>query len=359
MTARTYINDNGVWRTVRAIYVNDGTAWRTVKSQWVNDNGSWRLVHRGVFVYDETISSPAANYNLRTKLTNAGWDGTQDVEANITISPGITVYSTSTPVAAFTISPALPADSTVNIINNGVIAGKGGSGGKGAGIPAPVNGSSAQGLNGGVGIFLSSNATINNTNGIIAGGGGGGGGGGSAGIVTTNYINSGGSYRAAALAGGSGGSSGGGSSISPTAGGAGGVAQYVQTPFPPPYPSPATTTPLYAITTGNGTAGNAGTDTGGAQVPGVTVTQPAVPQIGGSATVLSGAGGSGGNRGSNGGTGGTGTVPKAFPPWPPELSRATFNTVGSAGGLSGYSVQGDPYLTLPQPQQGTILGQRI
>lgn len=340
MVAKTYINDNGTWRTIRAIYVNDGTAWRTVKSQWVNDNGTWRQVHRGVFVYTETISTNTSNYDLRSKLTTAGWDGTQDVEATITVNPGVIVYSTTTPTAAFTINPALPPASTVSLTNQGTIVGKAGTGGNGGTFgPGPIVPPStfvlaAPGNPGGSGLYTTSAITINNTGGTIAGGGGGGGGGGfAASGYSLTYMN----------AGGSGGGGGGGSGSpggSPTPGGNGGIGH--------PIPSAASYT-------ANGTSGSTGTQNAGALTPGVTVLHPSFPGV----SVTSGSGGAGGDRGNDGSTGGTGTrAPLSSPTWGVPLGPPGW-PAGGAGGTAGAAISGDPLVTLPGPQTGTISGLRV
>lgn len=335
MVAKTYINDNGTWRTVRAIYVNDGTAWRTVKSQWVNDNGTWRQVHRGVFVYTETISTNTSNYDLRSKLTTAGWDGTQDVEATITVNPGVIVYSTTTPTAAFTINPALPPASTVSLTNQGTIVGKAGKGGAGGSFDGPNSPTPAGvGDPGGSGIYTSSAITINNTGGTIAGGGGGGGGGG--------YTRGGYSLGIYYIAGGSGGGSGGGSISpggSPTPGGAAGTTTY-----------PALPPGLYY--SANGTVGSTGTNVAGGQTPGVNTPQhPGFPGV----YVTSGYGAAGGARGNGGSTGGTGS----FTPAPAPAWGVKDNPAGAAGGSSGAAISGDPLVTLPVPQTGTISGPRV
>jgi hypothetical protein len=337
MVAKTYINDNGTWRTIRAIYVNDGTAWRTVKSQWVNDNGSWRQVHRGVFVYTETISTNTSNYDLRSKLTTAGWDGTQDVEATITVNPAVVVYSTTTPTAAFNINPALPPASTVSLTNQGTIVGKAGTGGKGGSYNETPS-SAVVGNAGGSGLYTSSPITINNTGGTIAGGGGGGGGGG---YAFGTY-----SLGITYIAGGSGGGGGGGSISpggSPTPGGDGGVGI-----IPPATPAPSAA--LYRAA--NGTTGSTGTNVAGGLTPGVTTsTHPSFPTV----TVTSGAGGAGGSRGNSGSTGGDGsTNPGPAPQWAVRDLPA-----GAAGGASGAAISGNPLVTLPAPQTGTISGPRV
>lgn len=323
MPAKTYINDNGTWRTVRAIYVNDGTAWRTVREQWINDNGTWRKVFINGFVYDETISVNTSNYDLRTKLTNAGWNGSDDVIATININPAITVYSTTTPTAAFTVSPALPAGSTVTLINQGLIIGKAGKGGD----------SSTSGEPGGNALLVSSPIIINNTGGTIAGGGGGGGGGGSSRIYTSAPM---GKQVNRAWASGGGGGGGGGSPLSVGLGGTAAPATLVNAPGP--------------VTFSAGTPGSNGTTTGGARGLETSYTEPLY------GTAISGAGGAGGNRGSAGATSVAGT---GFASGPGSPIAIVVNGSAQSGGSAGAAISGNPFVTLPTPQLGTITGPRV
>jgi hypothetical protein len=113
-----------------------------------------------------TISSNTANYNplLNTNEYVAGIS-----EINITINPGVYVYSTSPGNPALNIS-GLALGDTVNIINDGLIYGAGGIGGKGG----YKSNSPTAGGQGGTAIKTTFPITITN-NGTIAGGGGGGG----------------------------------------------------------------------------------------------------------------------------------------------------------------------------------------
>ena len=141
------------------------------------------------FKFAATISASVQNYNVRTAALAGGWDGLSRLIATITVNAGVYVWTDTTSTAAF-VTGSMPAGSTVNIVNNGFIMGKGGNAGS----------------NGGPAIDLSANANITN-NSYIAGGGGGG-----ASITTGN------------TAGGGGGAGGGaGGSSSAQAGGAGGA----------------------------------------------------------------------------------------------------------------------------------------
>ena len=126
-----------------------------------------------------TISSNQTNANLRTLATAAGWNGSSKVVA--TIGSGVYISSNSTGTPALTINGSFPGG--VELVNNGIIVGRGGNGGNGGG-----NGAGGAGGTGATALSVSVSTTITN-NGTLAGGGGGGGGGGAA-IAT--YIASGG-----------------------------------------------------------------------------------------------------------------------------------------------------------------------
>ena len=127
--------------------------------------------------FNLTVSANTQNFNLNTALVAAGWNGTDVVEATITVNAGVYVWSDSTASAGMSIT-TLPANSTVELINNGFIIGKGGKGGAAPGAAwFPVGTANAPavatGLAGGPAISLANNITITN-NSYIAGGGGGG-----------------------------------------------------------------------------------------------------------------------------------------------------------------------------------------
>lgn len=142
------------------------------------------------FRFEAIISANVQNYNVRTAALAGGWDGTTRLLATVTVNAGVYVWTDTTSTAAF-VTGSMPAGSTVNIVNNGFIMGKGGHAGQNAG-PA---------------IDLLANVNITN-NSYIAGGGGGG-----ASITTGSQP-----------AGGGGGAGGGnGGSTAASAGGAGGA----------------------------------------------------------------------------------------------------------------------------------------
>ena len=113
----------------------------------------------------------------------------------MTINSGVVVSSANTGSPAFD-TGTLPSGSTIKIVNNGYIVGKGGDGGRGGGVwsggccwnqsvdPA------RSGTAGGNALELRLPVTIDNTSGNIWGGGGGGGGG--AGAMIWSMVRTGG-----------------------------------------------------------------------------------------------------------------------------------------------------------------------
>jgi len=127
------------------------------------------------FTFSQTISSDTTNYNLKSAAISGGWNQVLPLTATVTINNGIFVYSTSTGSYAFDTGSTFPTGTSLNLINNGTILGKGGGGGAGTSGQAVGNAGSSAGP-----AFIA-RANINVTNnGTIGGGGGGGGGGGSA-----------------------------------------------------------------------------------------------------------------------------------------------------------------------------------
>ena len=124
------------------------------------------------FVFNQTISSDTTNYNLKSAAIAAGWTQTVPLVATITINSSIYVYSTSTGSYAFDTGSSFYSGSTLALVNNGTILGRGGDGGTG-GLNATA------GTAGGAGgpAFIARYAINVTNNGTIGGGGGGGGGG--------------------------------------------------------------------------------------------------------------------------------------------------------------------------------------
>lgn len=125
-----------------------------------------------------SILIDTANVNVADMLLANGWDGISVVHPVVTIAPSARVYSAAAGVPAFS-TGVLPSGSSVTLINNNAILGRGGDGGAG-GDYAPGGGSGpATGKPGGAGstgLLALVPMTITNY-GVIAGGGGGGGGG--------------------------------------------------------------------------------------------------------------------------------------------------------------------------------------
>lgn len=128
-------------------------------------------------VYNITISTNTANFNLRTAAIAAGWNGTTvPVTINCTINSGVYVYSTSTGAYAFDTGTGYPGSGvSLNLTNNGTILGMGGGGAVGA----TDSGGAPSAASVGGPAFIAQRAISVTNNGIISGGGGGGGGGGS------------------------------------------------------------------------------------------------------------------------------------------------------------------------------------
>jgi hypothetical protein len=247
-----------------------------------------------------TIGSNQANANLRTLAVNAGWN--QSLPLRATIAGGVWVSSTTTGGAALTINGSFP--NGVTLINNGIISGAGGNGGRG-GRPylispiLPVAGSA-----GGGALAVSSAVTITN-NGTIQGGGGGGGGGGGAvnGSVSCNMGDSSSNRQP-----GGGGGGGGASNVSFfSSGGVGGFTDWTG----------SCSGRIDGAAGGTGTNGGGG---GGGAAGSITCTC--------AQTAVAGAGGNGGFWGSTGGSGVSG-------------SGNTGTQAGRVGGAGGYAVTGN------------------
>ena len=120
------------------------------------------------FTFNKTISANTENYDLKEDAMASGWDGTSILLANVTINSNVYVWSSDTSVPGFN-ATGIPSESTINIVNDGYIIGKGGigSGRRANNLIYPAGA-------GGNAISISSNVNITN-NGYIAGGGGGGG----------------------------------------------------------------------------------------------------------------------------------------------------------------------------------------
>jgi hypothetical protein len=122
------------------------------------------------YVFNQTIAANTTNYNLKSAATAAGWDGIKPLIATVTINSGVYVYSTSTGSYAFDTGATFPSGTTLVLVNNGIILGKGGGGGAGS------VGAAAGSAGAGGGPAFIAQAAISVTNNNTFGGGGGGGG---------------------------------------------------------------------------------------------------------------------------------------------------------------------------------------
>lgn len=131
-----------------------------------------------------SIASNTANLDVRAAALSAGWNGTSKVVC--TINSGVYVYSNSTGSYACTVSGSFP--NGVQLINNGMIVGRGGNGGNAGrsyqysnGTPYSYRIFPTAGASGGPALYVGTAVTIQNNGSINGGGGGGGGSWGSAG----------------------------------------------------------------------------------------------------------------------------------------------------------------------------------
>jgi hypothetical protein len=166
------------------------------------------------FVFTPTIAASTTNYNLKAAAIAAGWNQVNPLYAIVTINSGVYVYATATNVYAFDTGVTFPAGTTLAIINNGLITGRGGNGG--AGGYAANGGAGAQG---GPALRAQFALTVTN-NGTIGAGGGGGGGAGGYYDGKSHYQGGGGGGGRVLAAGGAGANNGGTATL--TAAGAGG-----------------------------------------------------------------------------------------------------------------------------------------
>lgn len=231
---------------------------------------------------DFTISSDQTNWNLIAQL---GFTPTFPRDITITVNAGVVVRSTSTGTPAMDLT-GLFAGSTVALVNNGTIHGRGGNAGAGNSGVGSAGGNAIEGPGASV------TFTITNGSGLIAGGGGGGGGGGRA---TEQVEIAPGEFELMIAGGGGGGGGAGGGS-----GGAGAASS--------------------GTGASNGATGNAGTN-GSSGTFGTGGAGGSVPSV-----CNGGAGASGGAYGIAGSTGASGT------------GGGASNSAGGAGGAAGKAI---------------------
>ena len=284
MSHNIYVKQSGVWKRVVKPYIKQGGTWKLPAAVYIKDSGTWKKVWPGCFEFDYVISVNTTDFDLRAAAIAAGWDGTEPLCATVTINSGVIVSASTTTKYAFD-SGTASSDSTLEIINNGYILGKGGNGGNGAwsAQSTPWAGSGADATSGGPALRLQYTTTISGS-GIIGGGGGGGGGGGTQGPY---QIGGGGGGGAPFGSGGSGGYAAGapgvfyvgpsGQNGTLTTGGAGGDVQN----------DPFAYVAWFAQPDRDGFSGGAGGNLGASGSPGVYVGgyywRPAGPSANGAA----------------------------------------------------------------------------
>ena len=176
-----------------------------------------------LFQFAKTLSSSVQAYSLSSDLVANGWDEVTPVQAIITINSGVYVWSDNISVPAFNTGYIAPG-STISIVNNGYIIGRGGNGQ--TPTQQPQAGGPAINLNYSVSItnnsYIAGGGGGGGGNSTFLGGGGGGAGGGAGGVI--QQLN-GGSVPAGGLPGGIGASGGAGtqSRVGPTPPGPAGV----------------------------------------------------------------------------------------------------------------------------------------
>lgn len=309
----THVKVAGAWKRVKQIHVKVSGTWKKVNYGYVRTGGVWKRIFQSRTAVNLTISAATNNYNIFTAAGSPA--GVVDVV--LTINSGIFVRSTSTASPALIVGGAFASGSTLTIINNGYILGKGGAGGNGT---PGYYAAGAAGGNGGHAINFSgcniANISVNNTSGYIFGGGGGGGG---AGSWYWAYV----LYNYPGAPGGGGGAGG----------GAAGTATGIYVWAGPPY----------HITGAIPTNGAAGTDfaAGGAGAVGM------VYQDGGEAGTYyaySGSAGAGGGSGAIGASSsvgypaGIGTPPPYHAPGPAALPNSARGNPGQAIVLGGVGI---------------------
>jgi hypothetical protein len=182
---------DGFSKTTSNTYTNDATNWllgrltgATVTSMITTPGAP--PAQQPVQV---VISSSANNLNLWDYLVSAGLATAGTPSSwTVTIASGVVIGSASTSQPAFD-TGVFPSGSSLSLINNGMIVGAGGSGGKGAVCgwsPAPAT------VGGAGGTALRAQTALSVTNNASVWGGGGGGGGGCGGSTSNKAGNGGG-----------------------------------------------------------------------------------------------------------------------------------------------------------------------
>lgn len=150
--------------------------WRPVTAAAGSAN-TWRKLGAcgGGAPISLTIAANAQNYNIfnAAKAANGNVTPPAGSAITVTINTGIVVGSSSTALYAMDTGTGWLVGTTIAIVNNGYIMGKGGNGGAAG---APFGGAGLTGAAGGPAINLQYPVSITNGAGYIYSGGGGGGG---------------------------------------------------------------------------------------------------------------------------------------------------------------------------------------
>lgn len=179
----------------------------------------------GGYIHKNTITGDQANFNVKNNANTAGWNGTIPLVSYIDVASAARSYSSSTSTPGFSDGGTLPSGSKTVLLNNGIIAGKGGDGGSGGSGSGSSGSPGGGGGPGGPGLNASNPMTITNNGTILGGGGGGAGSPGGQYNDGENNTNSGG------------GGGGGGGGVEAGAGGGGGPSS--GSGGAPPYPGSA------------------------------------------------------------------------------------------------------------------------
>lgn len=131
------------------------------------------LLLGGDFAFNYVIAANAFDFNFRAAAVAAGWDQVRPLKATVTINAGVVLGASSTSAYAFDTGVTFPLGSSLALtVGSGAyVSGAGGNGGNGTG------GTGQNGFSGGPALLAQASISITN-NGTIQGGGGGGGGGG-------------------------------------------------------------------------------------------------------------------------------------------------------------------------------------
>ncbi len=181
---KTTINDT-VNKTNWPVTGLDSSTSYFARVRYLSTNGNYSdwsdvsaFTTASAFVVNQVLSSGVNNYNMKTAAIAAGWDQLLPLQMTVTVNNGVVIGSTTTSAPAFDSGLGFPVGTTLYLVNNGIITGKGGNGGGGA-IHNYGNGNDPRGYPGEAGgTALRAQHPLSATNnGTIQGGGGGGGGG--------------------------------------------------------------------------------------------------------------------------------------------------------------------------------------